>query len=65
MDLEYRLVASVDKRGNPADAYVMSVTPGGQLRWVADTDFGPFDTWLDLMGWYRRVLSVDLDSRFT
>lgn len=30
---------------------------GGQMRWIADTELGPFDTTLDLVRWLTRILS--------
>lgn len=65
MELTYALSARVDKHGNPSDAYVLVSENSGQYRWVADTEFGPFDSWIDLVGWLRRQVSVDMDARFT
>lgn len=65
MQLEFTLLATVDKSGNPSDAVIMKVDDKGQFSWFADTDFGPFDTWLDLVHWWRRQLSVALDTTYT
>lgn len=36
---------------------VYSVSEVGQLGWIADEEFGPFETALDVTRWLTRVVS--------
>lgn len=65
MELTYKVNVECDRRGNPNTAYIAFQQDDGQLCWIADTEFGPFDTWIDLLHWVRRSMSLDLDGRFT
>jgi hypothetical protein len=64
VEVLYTLSATCDRHGNPSDAYIMSIGEGGQMSWVSDASFGPFDTWLDLLAFWRKSLSLDMDRRF-
>lgn len=66
METTYTVNVSHDKHGNPESAYISVIRPGSQQhQWLADIEFGPFDTWTDTVHWARRVLSLDMDALFT
>lgn len=58
MELTFHISADVDKQGNPERAYVTRINDTGQHQWLGDAEFGPFDTWIDLVTWWRRQLST-------
>jgi hypothetical protein len=50
---------TLDGSRGTAYAYVLAEEDNGQLRWLGDTDFGPFDTWQDVCAWYTRTMVKD------
>lgn len=55
--LEWTLHLDTDRRGAPTFAWLSCETPPcrGAL-WVADVEFGPFETMLDVGTWLTRMV---------
>lgn len=54
---DYEVRLSVERASGLVLVAVYGEEEEGQLRWIADTEMGPFDTALDLAQWLTRVLS--------
>jgi hypothetical protein len=53
---EFQFNLTVDTTTGRSTAYLLELVESGQWRWVADTEFGPFDTTLDISTWLVREL---------
>jgi hypothetical protein len=65
VETTYLISIEHDAHGHPLTGYALKTTDSRQYKWLADTEFGPFDTWVDAVRWLRKVASVDLDARFS
>lgn len=53
---EFQINLTVDSASGRSTAYLMECTEFHQWTWLADTEFGPFETTLDVANWICRAL---------
>ncbi len=51
---EYDLHLETTRTGDPLRAYLLGVDTAGNRSWLADTEFGPFDTLHDVSRFLLR-----------
>lgn len=57
MLLEYQFHLTVEESSGNATAYLLKLADSDNAwQWVADTEFGPFDTTMDVVMWLQREL---------
>ncbi len=59
--IELRVNLTVERRTGDVSLVVIETDQDDQWRWVADHEFGPFDTTLDLAQWLTRTLAKHLN----
>lgn len=57
---EWSLHMTVDKHLHPEFAWLSRDDEHLGARWVADCEFGPFDTLLDVYRWLQKALRTEL-----
>ena len=58
MLIEYQFHITTDSTTGGAVAYLLTMDDvDTQWRWIADVEFGPFDTTLDVTSWLLRQLT--------
>ena len=56
---EFQFNLTVDTASGRSSCYLLELDDHSEWRWVADTEFGPFDTTLDVSTWLcRRLLTA-------
>jgi hypothetical protein len=64
MLIEYQFHLTSDSQTGGATAYLLRMDDqDSQWEWVADTDFGPFDTTTDITTWLLRQLTQHAPRR--
>jgi len=53
---EFQFNLTVDTASGRSTAYLLELLQTGEWSWVADDQFGPFDTTLDIVKWLTRKL---------
>lgn len=53
---EFQFSLTTDTTSGRATGYLLRLDPSGEWSWVADMDFGPFDTGLDVCRWLTQRL---------
>lgn len=53
---EFQFNLTVDTASGRSSAYLLELDNHSAWTWVADTEFGPFDTSLDVSTWLVRNL---------
>jgi hypothetical protein len=53
---EFQFNLTVEQASGRATAYLLEMMEGGQWQWIADAEFGPFETTLDVSNWLVRRL---------
>ena len=51
---EFQMSLSIDNKTGAATAYLLGAESDGRWSWLADAEFGPFDTVLDVTAWLVR-----------
>lgn len=54
---EYQVHITHDTQAGRVDAYILQADEVGQWEWLADHEFGPFDTLTDVLLWAVRRLA--------
>lgn len=44
-----------DERGTPLTGFILEEGETGQMAWLSDREFGPFDGYLDVTRWLAGV----------
>jgi hypothetical protein len=53
---EFQFNLTVDTASGRSTAYLLECTEFSQWQWLADTEFGPFETSLDICTWMTMRL---------
>lgn len=61
--VEYAAHVTIDTRTGERVAYIIRDAGDGQWAWIADKEFGPFDTWFEIAMWLTRMLALDNAAR--
>lgn len=61
---EWQFHLTVDTTSGGATAYLLRIDDRtDQWQWIADTEFGPFDTTMDVTTWLLRQLTTHAPRR--
>lgn len=53
---EFQFNLTVEMASGRSSAYLLEMVEGGQWFWIADAEFGPFETAMDVSNWLVRRL---------